>query len=101
MISGTVHYLKAMRALYFSKKRKKHWLPQESTSKVWEQHWLEVRSGFSICIAWGVGMLKWENLPRTNSTKYETQNILVKFQQNEHTPEISNITSMLDFRKKS
>ena len=27
------------------------------------------------------------NLPRTNSTKYETQNILVKFQQNEHTPE--------------
>ena len=31
-------------------------------------------------------MLKFENLPRTNSTKYETQNILVKFQQNEHTP---------------
>ena len=31
-------------------------------------------------------MLKCENLPRTNSTKYETQNILVKFQQNEHTP---------------
>ena len=32
-------------------------------------------------------MLKCENLPRTNSTKYETQNILVKFQQNEHTPD--------------
>ena len=31
-------------------------------------------------------MLKCENLPRTNSTKYETQNIFVKFQQNEHTP---------------
>ena len=31
-------------------------------------------------------MLKCENLPRTNSTKYETQNILVKLQQNEHTP---------------
>ena len=31
-------------------------------------------------------MLKCENLPRTNFTKYETQNILVKFQQNEHTP---------------
>ena len=31
-------------------------------------------------------MLKCENLPRTNSTKYETQNILVKFQENEHTP---------------
>ena len=31
-------------------------------------------------------MLKYENIPRTNSTKYETQNILVKFQQNEHTP---------------
>ena len=34
-------------------------------------------------------MLKCENLPRRNSTKYETQNILVKFQQNEHTPEVS------------
>ena len=31
-------------------------------------------------------MLKCENLPRTNSTKSETQNIFVKFQQNEHTP---------------
>ena len=31
-------------------------------------------------------MLKCENIPRTNSTKYVTQNILVKFQQNEHTP---------------
>ena len=31
-------------------------------------------------------MFKCENLPRTNSTKYETQNILVKFQQNEHNP---------------
>ena len=31
-------------------------------------------------------MLKCENLPRTNSTKYETINILAKFQQNEHTP---------------
>ena len=31
-------------------------------------------------------MLKCQNLPRTNSTKYETQNILVKFEQNEHTP---------------
>ena len=35
-------------------------------------------------------MLKCENLPRTNSTKYETQNILVKFQQNEHTPGLLN-----------
>ena len=26
------------------------------------------------------------NLPRTNSTKYETQNIFAKKQQNEHTP---------------
>ena len=34
-------------------------------------------------------MLKCENLPRTNSTKLcEIQNILVKFQQNEHTPGI-------------
>ena len=33
-----------------------------------------------------IAMLKCENLPRTNSTKYETQNILVKFQQNEYTP---------------
>ena len=33
-----------------------------------------------------IAMLKCENLPRTNSTKSETQNILVKFQQNEHTP---------------
>ena len=31
-------------------------------------------------------MLVCENLPRTNSTKSETQNIFVKFQQNEHTP---------------
>ena len=36
-------------------------------------------------------MLKCENLPRTNSTKYETQNILVKFQQNEHTPDVVSI----------
>ena len=31
-------------------------------------------------------MLKCESLPRTNWTKSETQNIFVKFQQNEHTP---------------
>ena len=31
-------------------------------------------------------MLKCENLPRINSTTSETQNILVKFQQNKHTP---------------
>ena len=37
-----------------------------------------------------IAMLKCENLPRTNSTKYETHNILVKFQQNEHTPEYVN-----------
>ena len=30
-------------------------------------------------------MLKCEHLPKTNSTKSETQNIVVKFQQNEHT----------------
>ena len=40
-----------------------------------------------------IAMLKCENLPRTNSTKYETQNILVKFQQNEHTPGSSDLLS--------
>ena len=34
-------------------------------------------------------MLKCENLPRTNSKKSETQNIVVKFQQYEHTPGIN------------
>ena len=40
-------------------------------------------------------MLKCENLPRKNSTIYETQNILVKFQQNEHTPARSRQTKEL------
>ena len=40
-------------------------------------------------------MLKCENLPRTNATKYKTQNILVKFQQNEHTPGLK--TSLYNF----
>ena len=31
-------------------------------------------------------ILKGRNLPRTNSTKSETQNIFAKKQQNEHTP---------------
>ena len=44
-------------------------------------------------------MLKCENLPRTNSTKYETQNILVKFQQNEHTPAYSTKDNLLKFEK--
>ena len=41
-------------------------------------------------------MLKCENLPRTNSTKYETQNILVKFQQIEHTSEVNEKPSSID-----
>ena len=44
-------------------------------------------------------MLMCENLPRTNSTKYETQNILVKFQQNEHTPVIISRKIMSIFKK--
>ena len=43
-----------------------------------------------------IAMLKCENLPRTNSTKYETQNIVVKFQQNEHTSEVSQYCDTLD-----
>ena len=31
-------------------------------------------------------MLKCENLPRTNSTKSETQFLVAKIQRNEHTP---------------
>ena len=41
-------------------------------------------------------MLKCENLPRTNSTKYETQNILVKLQQNEHTSDFSLLKPMCE-----
>ena len=37
-------------------------------------------------------MLKCENLPSTNSTKFETQNILVKFQQNKHTPVMTKVS---------
>ena len=33
-------------------------------------------------------IVKGRNLPRTNSTKSETQNILAKKQQNEHTPAV-------------
>ena len=32
-------------------------------------------------------IVKGRNLPRTSSTKYETQNIFAKKKQNEHTPE--------------
>ena len=38
-------------------------------------------------------ILKGRNLPRTNSTKCETQIIFAKKQQNEHTPEFTLTTS--------
>ena len=47
---------------------------------------LGVQAQQNLEFEYAIAMLKCENLPRTNSTKYETQNILVKFQQNEHTP---------------
>ena len=34
-------------------------------------------------------MLKSENLPKTNSTKSQTQIFLAKIQRNEHTPEFA------------
>ena len=40
------------------------------------------------------GATECENLPRTNSTKCETQNIFVKSQQNEHTPALCDRNSV-------
>ena len=47
-------------------------------------------------------IVKGRNLPRTNSTKSETQNIFAKKQENEHTPGPRNFTSLeLTFIQKS
>ena len=43
--------------------------------------------------------MKGRNLPRTNSTKYETKNIFGKKQQNEHTPPKNALTFSLKENK--
>ena len=49
--------------------------PEQQQNANWNQVEIEI---------W---IVKGRNLPRTNSTKCETQNIFPKKQQNEHTPE--------------
>ena len=51
--------------------------PEQQQNANWNQVEIEI---------W---IVKGRNLPRTNSTKCETQNIFAKKQQNEHTPEQS------------
>ena len=56
---------------------------------------LGVQAPHNLEFEQAIAMLKCVNLQRTNSTKYETQNILVKFQQNEHTPGIPDVSEAL------